>query len=204
MLQRLLFVLVAAVAASASADAATLMSKVHKIVHRAGSLSPSKQAEKFLNSTFSPPGKTRLFGALDVRIKHTDAEGMPTWRYVRVPIDVTAKGTMDYNKASLTKFRVKGLVLAVRSIPPTICRFFSHRQTWLSIIPRSSSNIYSSISFRHDLQLALSETPSARNMGFIKSQNCPGGNTQTQAHMSMLCRGKIGTTLTIKIHWNIL
>ena len=117
MLQKLLFVLVAAAAASASADAATLMSKVHKIVHRAGSMSPSKQAEKFLNSTFSPPGKTRLFGALDVRIKHTDAEGMPTWRYVRVPIDVTAKGTMDYNKASLTKFRVKGLVLAVRSIP---------------------------------------------------------------------------------------
>ena len=111
MLQKLLFVVAAVVAASALADAATLMSKVHKLVHRAGSLSPSKQAEKFLNSTFSPPGKTRLFGALDVRIKHTDAEGMPTWRYVRVP---TAKGSMDYNKASLTKFRVKGLVLAVR------------------------------------------------------------------------------------------
>ena len=61
MLQKLLFVLVAAAAASASADAATLMSKVHKIVHRAGSMSPSKQAEKFLNSTFSPPGKTRLW-----------------------------------------------------------------------------------------------------------------------------------------------
>jgi hypothetical protein len=92
--------------------ATTLLNKVSKIAHQSNSLGPSKAAEKFLNSTYSPPGKTRLFGALNVRIKHTDAEGMPTWRYVRVPIDVTAKGTMNYDQASLTKFRVKGLVMS--------------------------------------------------------------------------------------------
>ena len=88
----------------------TLLEKVSNLVSntKTNSLGPAK----FLNTTFSPIGKTRLFGALDVRIKHTDAEGMPTWRYVRVPIDVTEKGTMNYNQPSLSKFRVKGLILS--------------------------------------------------------------------------------------------
>ena len=63
-----------------------------------------------LDSIMSPHGTSRLFGNLNVKVTHTDAEGFPTTRTVRVPVDVSAKGSLDYQKASLSKLKLRGLI----------------------------------------------------------------------------------------------
>ena len=63
-----------------------------------------------LDSIMSPHGTTRLFGNLNVKVTHTDAEGFPTTRTVHVPVDVSAKGTLNYQKGTLSKLKLRGLI----------------------------------------------------------------------------------------------
>ena len=119
---------VAGLATVVGGVSAAELTKVQKVQQLLASRGPS--TSEGLNSTMSPYGMTRLFGNLNVKVTHTDAEGFPTTRLVRVPVDVTEKGSLNYDKGTLTKLKLSGLVMSRDAVRQQYGAFYKDKLSW--------------------------------------------------------------------------
>ena len=60
--------------------------------------------------------QVRVQGHVDVNIREYDAEGGMHMRAIKVPLDLTEKGHLDYSKPILKKLKINGLLLAREKI----------------------------------------------------------------------------------------